>query len=173
MKRAPRGRAAVQEALLDAATELFSARGPAAVSIKDIAARASVNHGLVHRHFGSKEALLRAVVARLVARIEAALPSDEEELGTAIDRAFQGTREQSAYFRILAHALLAGEAPERLQERFPVAERLVRIARRAHIDEPRRVVSAMLSTGLGWLLFEPWIRASTGYRGKKPPFAQR
>lgn len=173
MKRAPRGRVEVEAALLDAATELFAARGPAGVSIKDIAAHAGVNHGLVHRHFGSKEALLRAVMTRLVERIDAALPSDDELLEDAIDLAFHGTRELSAYFRILAHALLAGEAPEQLQERFPVAERLVRIAKREGIDDPRRIVSAMLSTGLGWLLFEPWIRASTGYRGKKPPFAQR
>jgi AcrR family transcriptional regulator len=170
MKHLPRGRTEVEEALLDAATELFAERGPAQVSIKDIAARASVNHGLVHRHFGSKEALLRAVVARLLTKIEAALPSDDQPLEVEIERAFHGTREQGAYFRILAHALLAGDDPAELQERFPVTERLVRAAKREGLDDPRRVVSSMLAMGLGWLLFEPWIRASTGYRAKKPPF---
>ncbi|MBI2390057.1 MAG: helix-turn-helix transcriptional regulator [Deltaproteobacteria bacterium] len=157
---------------LDAATVLFAERGPAQVSVKDIAAHAGVNHGLVHRHFGSKEALLRAVMERLVRRIEAALPSEDDQLVEAIDHAFHGTREQGAYFRILAHALLAGEDPTTMQDRFPVAARLVRIAKREGLDDPKRMVSAMLSAGLGWLLFEPWIRASTGYRAKKPPFVR-
>lgn len=169
----PRGREAVEEALLDAATELFAERGPAQVSIKDIAAHAGVNHGLVHRHFGSKEALLRAVMERLVARIDESLPPDDAPLVQAIDQAFHSARPRAegAYLRILAHALLAGEDPAALQERFPVAERLVRIAKREGIDDPKRIVAAMLSAGLGWLLFEPWIRAATGYRAKKPPFA--
>src|SRR5690349_5044299 len=67
--RAPRGRDAVKPAILDAAAELFAARGPRAVSVRDIASHAGVNHGLVHRHFGSKEAVLRAVLTSLVDEI--------------------------------------------------------------------------------------------------------
>src|SRR5216684_4930528 len=60
----PQGREAVMAAVLDAAMTLFAARGPASVSVRDIAAAAGVNHALVHRHFGSKQAVLRAVLER-------------------------------------------------------------------------------------------------------------
>jgi hypothetical protein len=36
--------------------DLFAERGPAATSIRDIAARSRVNHGLIHRHVGGKDA---------------------------------------------------------------------------------------------------------------------
>ena len=45
--------------------DLFAERGPAATSIRDVAKRAAVNHGLIHRHFGSKERLVGAVLAYL------------------------------------------------------------------------------------------------------------
>jgi AcrR family transcriptional regulator len=54
----PRERQEVMAAVLDAATALFAARSPASVSVRDIANAARVNHALVHRHFGSKKAVL-------------------------------------------------------------------------------------------------------------------
>src|SRR5262249_27423330 len=51
----PVGRAEVVAAVLESAADLFAERGPAATSIRDIAARSRVNHGLIHRHFGSKD----------------------------------------------------------------------------------------------------------------------
>ncbi|MFO7557486.1 MAG: helix-turn-helix domain-containing protein, partial [Desulfobacterales bacterium] len=55
----PHGRDEVVTALIRAAAELFSEKGVEAVSLRKIAVRAGVNHGLIHRHFGSKEALRR------------------------------------------------------------------------------------------------------------------
>ncbi|WP_131725063.1 helix-turn-helix domain-containing protein, partial [Mycobacteroides abscessus] len=40
-------------------------KGPAATSIREVATRAGVNHGLVHRHFGSKRQLLAATLQHL------------------------------------------------------------------------------------------------------------
>jgi len=51
------------EKLVKAAREGLLEDGAAHTSIKTIAARAGVNHGLIHRHFGSKEALMVAVHA--------------------------------------------------------------------------------------------------------------
>ncbi len=61
-KSAPTGRDEVIAAILDSAAQIFAERGPTAASIRDIAAQAGVNHGLVHRHFGSKEQLVAAVL---------------------------------------------------------------------------------------------------------------
>lgn len=55
-------RTSTQEAILRAAAELFAERPPSRVTIRDVAARAGVNHSLVHRHYGTKDNLLRAVM---------------------------------------------------------------------------------------------------------------
>lgn len=57
-----RDSAATREALLAAATELFTSRGFDRTSVRDIAAKAEVNQALVFRYFGSKEELLGAVL---------------------------------------------------------------------------------------------------------------
>src|SRR5271154_7435070 len=64
-KKMPPGREEVAAAILEAATDLFAERGPAATSIRDIAARSKVNHGLVFRHFGTKDQLVGAVLDHL------------------------------------------------------------------------------------------------------------
>ena len=58
----PHGRDEVVAAVIDAATTLFAERGPAAVSLREIAQSAGVNLGLIHRHIGSKTDLLIAVL---------------------------------------------------------------------------------------------------------------
>ncbi len=55
-----------KERILDAAERLFAERGVAATSLRAIIAAAGVNLAAVHYHFGSKEALVAAVVGRRV-----------------------------------------------------------------------------------------------------------
>ena len=50
-----RGREATTAAILDAAEELFSARGFSAVTVRDVAKRAGVSHALIHRYLGSTD----------------------------------------------------------------------------------------------------------------------
>lgn len=50
--------------ILDAAESLFSLRGFYGVSLRDIASEADVQVALTHYHFGSKDALFRAVIDR-------------------------------------------------------------------------------------------------------------
>jgi AcrR family transcriptional regulator len=71
----PAGRDAVMDALVDATAALILERG-VSVSVRDIARRAGVNHGLVHTYFGSKEALLSAAFGHLVDRAAAELDED-------------------------------------------------------------------------------------------------
>jgi hypothetical protein len=49
---------ASRAAILEAAREVFTERGYARATIREIAHRAGVTHGLVMRHFGSKERLI-------------------------------------------------------------------------------------------------------------------
>lgn len=65
--------------VLDAATELFSGKGFADVSVDDIARVAGVTRGAAYHHYRSKVELFRAVAARLQARVAAAVLTAAEE----------------------------------------------------------------------------------------------
>jgi AcrR family transcriptional regulator len=67
-----------KDRILDSAERLLSEQGYPATSLRSIIAEAGVNLAAVHYHFGSKEALLKAVIAR---RIE---PVNRERL-SALD----------------------------------------------------------------------------------------
>ncbi|MES1247213.1 MAG: helix-turn-helix domain-containing protein [Actinomycetota bacterium] len=56
------------ERVLDAATEVFAASGPAA-SVDEIARRAGVGHATVFRRFATKDDLMYAVIERRIAEI--------------------------------------------------------------------------------------------------------
>ena len=61
MRKAERS-ARTRAALIEAAIELFGERGYRASSLKAIAERAKITHGVIPFHFGSKEGLLIAVI---------------------------------------------------------------------------------------------------------------
>lgn len=55
--------AATRRALLDDAAALLDRGGPAAVTLREVGARAGVSRGAPYRHFADKETLLTAVAA--------------------------------------------------------------------------------------------------------------
>ncbi len=65
----PKGRDEIRTAVLDAADRLFASRRPSQVSVREIAELAGVNHALVHRHFETKDNLVREVLDRANARL--------------------------------------------------------------------------------------------------------
>ncbi|WP_322859574.1 helix-turn-helix domain-containing protein [Mycobacterium europaeum] len=152
----PTGRAEVAAAILEAATDLFAERGPAATSIRDIAARSNVNHGLVFRHFGTKENLVGAVLdhlgTNLTALLDAGAPADE--LDRALDR----------QMRVMARTVLDGYPAGQLQKRFPnIATLLEWVLPLYHNEtEGRLAVANALALQFGWRLFAPILRSATG-----------
>lgn len=137
-------------AVIDAAADLFASKGPAATSIREVAARSGVNHGLVYRHFGTKESLVAAVLDAL----------SEEYAAELSDTA--GATER--HWRVLARAILDGYPVGHLQQRFPVVTGLVESARRSYDDEASARLAAghAVALALGWQLFEPFIRSAAG-----------
>ena len=152
----PLGRAEVVAAVLESAADLFADRGPAATSIRDIAARSKVNHGLIHRHFGSKEALVAAVLDHLGQQLAGLLAegADGSTIGTAVDR----------QLRAIARTSLDGYSIGELQKRFPTMEVLLESVRARHrTDLGARLAAAhTIALQLGWCLFGDFLRASTG-----------
>ena len=82
-------------AILEAARSSFGERGYARATVRDIAARAGVTHGLVLRQFGTKENLfLAAVPGRR--ELEQAVPGDREFLPERVAQAYVTRMEADA-----------------------------------------------------------------------------
>lgn len=158
-RKSPSGREEVAAAILEAATELFAERGPAATSIRDIGARSKVNHGLVFRHFGTKDQLVGAVLDHLGANLSGLLHSGAPP--DAVERALD------RQMRVMARTVLDGYPAAQLQKRFPnIAELLDRVRPRYDDDTSARLaVANALALQFGWRLFAPILRSATGLDG--------
>src|SRR5688500_17858831 len=107
----PEGRDEVVDALLDAAERLFATHGPGGVSLRTIAREAGVNHGLVHRHFGTKDALVDRLLERYADRWTAQMDADTDY--TAALEVLLGTGpDAGAYLRLLAWTLVGDRADQ-------------------------------------------------------------
>lgn len=151
----PSGRDEVSAAVLAAAAELFAERGPSATSIRDVAARAKVNHGLVHRHFGSKEKLVGAVLDHLAAELNTLLDAGapEADIDRALDR----------QARVVVRALMDGYPVGELQSSFPNIARLLDRVSPGVDDLAARVAAAnLLATQIGWRLVGPYLVTALG-----------
>ena len=146
----------IRPQVLSHAADLFAERGPAATSLRDIAARSGVNQGLIFRHIGNKEAVIAAVldflVEELAAGVRAGVPRAELEA--------KGERQ----LKVLARAALDGFDVGRLQHRFPNVEPLLEVAHAHHPDDldARLAVADSVALLLGWRLFEPFLVAAAG-----------
>ena len=157
----------MRTALIDAAAKLFADRGPPESSVRDVAEAAGVNHGLVHRHFGSKDGLLRAVMQHLADEVAGAMgPVDPDEgLRAALAAGMRSTEAGDRHWRILSRLLLDGVDPGELQGGYPTLSRLLEAARRDPSlkgigpDPETRVVVATVYA-MGMLLFGPFARAA-------------
>lgn len=58
-----------RQRLLDAAVELALEVGGPDFTVRQVAARAGLNHGLVHRYFGTKDSLTSAVIRQIGAEL--------------------------------------------------------------------------------------------------------
>ena len=151
----PRGREAVMAAVQAATVELLAERGPREMTIRDVAERAGVNHALVHRHFGTKDALIRAAVAEQSRELGARAA----ELATPdAARMLRLLQDFPAYWRVLARIVL--DDPAMLAD-LPLPAAGVTLGLMTgggEADEEARVAAAVAgSTALGWLVFGPHL----------------
>jgi AcrR family transcriptional regulator len=159
-----RGRTGAIEAILAAARELFAERGPNAVSLRDVARRAGVNHGLIHHYIGTREDLLRLVFARSSehARLEVEGAEDPVDALRAIRRS---AADSNDYSRLLAWALLEGRDPAEFHGRSPALDAIVRTSAEDSRELRLALALAMVQT-LGWKLFGEYALAAAGLDGE-------
>lgn len=120
---APRRRPKDRRArILDAAAELFAARGFAAVSMQDIGERTGITGGAVYRHFSGKDALLQELVLDSLAAFERAqtvrsestsrgVPPLRASLESAVDAIAERPGRVAVFLRE-RHRVTQGATPE-------------------------------------------------------------
>ncbi|MBI9075953.1 MAG: TetR/AcrR family transcriptional regulator [Desulfatibacillum sp.] len=171
-KRKPHGREEVMASILEAASELFAKKGVAGVSVRDIATRAGVNHGLIHRHFGSKEALRRQTQEKLSADLIAEM-GKTNTFEETMTMAWAAMQKHDAFWRVLARTLLDGKWQGEIQSVFPFIELAIemvateqeqgRIMKNA---DPKIVVAGIVAMALGLEVFENYLLPATGQQDK-------
>ena len=103
----PRGRDQIIEAVIEATIELCKMGGPDKVTLRRVAEQANVNYGLVHRHFGTKAAVITAAMQRAHERSFHDLVEASEDLATALRRILlEGSNTLS---RVMAWGILQDE----------------------------------------------------------------
>lgn len=152
MSRAPYRKAEVVRAeLLAAATELLSERPAGDVTVRDIAARAGVQHSMITRHFGSKRALIAEAVGAVAADYAAAV-GDAGDPAEGYVRALRHLRSLPASGLVLT-ADAAERAGDPTAEQFPgIALHLQGLLAAGAEDDLRtRVLAGLLiSMVIGW-----------------------
>ncbi|MDK3017209.1 TetR/AcrR family transcriptional regulator [Pseudodonghicola flavimaris] len=162
-KRAPSQRSLqTREKILDAAERVFAERGFDGASIRDIAAAAGVQAGLVHHHGGSKEALFARTVARRAETLSqlrldalenrrAAGPLTARDLldcfmGPYIHMAGSGGPQWLAYARLVAHVSADPRWRDLAADWFdPTARRFIaELAALSPGADPRRVAAGFV-----------------------------
>lgn len=110
-------------AIMQAAFRLFGKVGYAKATMKDIAAEAGVAQGLIGYHFGTKEALLVAVVREWMihrgmkdafSRLDFTKSSPEQLLHEALNHVAQFRRENPEWFTLLVSLYLESLRNEEL-----------------------------------------------------------
>ncbi|ACL06855.1 transcriptional regulator, TetR family [Desulfatibacillum aliphaticivorans] len=174
----PMGKAAVMEAILEASTALFAEKGIAAVSWRDIAAKANVNPGLIHRHFRTKENIRLQVQDRLMEEINKDIgePGDPEE---ALVNGVLALRKNDAFWKVMARTFLDGKFEGDVQTSFPFLQKMVDSLNTAQDAgtitsrvDPTMLVAGGTAMALGLLLFEKYILPATGLDAAPPEETQ-
>ena len=131
-----------REKLLDAARQCLLELGHGASTIKAIALRAGVNHGLVHHYFGSKENLMVEVITRetqmMLSRVSSAPAAEMLDV-------------------IVQEMVVSPERPRLLVEFLSMASKMPQVAKRIQITLEKRDAMfrdklGMGDAGLRWLL---------------------
>ncbi|MGY0500329.1 TetR/AcrR family transcriptional regulator [Nocardia sp. FBN12] len=159
------GSTGAQQAILLAAADLFSRKGPAKVTLREIAAAADVSYGLIYRFYRTKENLLVAVMELLVTYGGERL-SGEEDAYAAIENSFGADVDAGQFGRMLTWSVFEGTRPDRLlggvrsrgyrSQIDALWENPVEPQVRAEFDS-NVLASLVALVGSVWDLYEPYL----------------
>jgi AcrR family transcriptional regulator len=142
------------DAVADGATRLFLERSPSAVSVREIAAAANVNLGLIHRYVGSKDDIIKLVLSRHTERATAAIAA-ADDTSQALDTIAEAVVTNPTTGRLVAGLILDGVDVAAIKGDFPLLELLARS--NSPID-----AAFTYALALGWEVFGPSLLNATG-----------
>jgi AcrR family transcriptional regulator len=138
----PRKRRTAEEAraaILDATERRLVAAGPGGIRLQDVAAEVGVSHPTVLHHFGSREALVEAVVVRALDGLQAdvmtalaAAPEGEGQVAALLDGVFAALSARG-HGRALMWLALAGDGPHEGDLRLRAVAETVHALRRERV----------------------------------------
>lgn len=157
-----RGRQPVEAALVKAAGDLLADVGARAMSVRDVARLAGVNHGQVHHYFGSKEALIRAAMKELAADHfrRAMQRAGSDDVPPALSLAAD-----ERYWKAVIRLSIEGDldiARIEVDEGVSVPQHALGVlARRRGLDAPdleaKAIIAASAALQLGWVALEEFL----------------
>jgi AcrR family transcriptional regulator len=149
-KKRPRRRLeadAAREVILDAAEKRLVTVGPSGIRLQEVAADAGVSHPTVLHHFGSRELLVKAVIARSILAINASLVAaigasrgDEEQLEAIVENVAL-TLQRTGHARVVLWLALEGHRIEGAEVRLSdvvEATHALRLSRKKQGKRPTR-----------------------------------
>lgn len=153
--------------ILDAATELFAARNPRDVTVREVAEKAGVSHALVHQYVGSKDDLLNAVIQR-VATDRVAIVRESAQLKDALELLTQQILTNRLHTKTLVRSAMDGIEYLSLKDRIATGHALIDLAGATAASgnrpaEPpgdidsRVLTAAVTALLLGWGALEDWL----------------
>jgi TetR/AcrR family transcriptional regulator, repressor for neighboring sulfatase len=165
----PHGRDEVIESIIDATLSLWSSQGPAKLSLRGIASRAGVNYGLVYRHFGTKDAVIRAALNRRLEKGLESIAGSDNLMGVMDVFLDQST---GSYARLLAWATLQYVLDDIMPPQDLVLQKVLELAQQdnaagSDADEAKTavLVGSLIAMVYGWRLFAPYLVPELGLKG--------
>jgi AcrR family transcriptional regulator len=154
--------------IVEAALGVFAENGFHGATMRDIATQAGVSQGLLHHHFGGKEALWHLVGERLSADfldyVADALepPESDEAFARALGAYLRYWRDHPAAFRFNLWRLLEGPRAEREARSRALTGRIVPLVQRAQAAGTVRAdMPAGLALCLAGALVQFWLHSQT------------
>lgn len=148
-------------AVLAAATELLAESGPQHITVRRIAERAGVNHALAHRHFGTKEEIVRQALRAQADAVAEDLAGHVAGQEPDIAKVMAVFANYPTYWRSLAHVALYDPALAE-QGAAPTTTLFVDLLRRTGDDQAPVSAAVTASLMLGWLAFGDFVVTATG-----------
>ncbi len=157
-----RGGDAVRRALVEATARVLAEAGPSAVSVREVARLAGVNHGQIHHYFGGKRGLLKATMRHLAS--DHLAHATESSVEGSIPRALQ-LADDPLYWRAICRCVMEGDlelAGLEVDEGISVPRRaLDTLMTRLEISDTdldfKAKFAAIAALQLGWAALEDFV----------------
>jgi TetR/AcrR family transcriptional regulator, repressor for neighboring sulfatase len=157
--------------LLEATRDLLAEKPAAELTVREIAARAGVQHTLIRRHFGSRDALLAVVVAGTLAEFSVAVDA-APDLTAALQVGFEQFGGNRALISGMAVLVVGAGMADAV--RYPLADAYEAQLLRAGVDGHRTRDTAVVIIALmsGWAVGEQFWLGMAG-RHDDPPAGRK